>query len=278
MSQRRLPFLQSGNREAQFRAKVCSPLLLVWSPQDHRQAPHPFNDGEDDMVDRVGPREPGQDRYEGMPVDDDDLADMRSNEDRSDVDDGDECIDTQSDVGAQECEGEDEDLGMGRASMSPAQSSTSTSDSSSSSTSSSQQASGSGQRLAEGAPLAEVADEIAPVAQIRAPPAARVHNAESFAWGSFFFTRRENPPAWQILCRYHPPRGRAAACTKSCQFATEAESDQVIRRMKSWALRAHLHDSKTSHQGARGLPAELPAHRELSDMELDELRAAMPAL
>ena len=126
----------------------------------------------------------------------------------------------------------------------------------------------------EGGVAAEIASEHA----ASSVGAARVVRPQSFAWGPYFyFTRRDNPLAWQILCRGHAKQG-SAACTKSCTFSTEAQSQQVIRKMKSWALRASQFDSKLGHQGARGLPDQDPAHRELTDENLDALMNAMPAL
>ena len=102
----------------------------------------------------------------------------------------------------------------------------------------------------------------------------RQRRPDSFSWGAgFFFTRRLHPPGWQILCRYH--RDGAAACTKTSSCSDE-QAGSVIRRMKSWALNAPTHETKASHQGRRGLPAESAEHERLSDEQLDELVGRLP--
>eukprot|EP00971_Amphidinium_carterae_P351787 6492280-Amphidinium_carterae.7 len=108
---------------------------------------------------------------------------------------------------------------------------------------------------------------------------ARQQRPESFPWGDgFFFTRRERPVGWQVLCRYHAKEGNAA-CTKTwtCKKdLTAAEHEQALRALKSWALTASAFADKASHQGGRGRLVEAEQHRDLSSEQLDALMVAMP--
>ena len=108
------------------------------------------------------------------------------------------------------------------------------------------------------------------------PAQKRARRPQSFEWHHFSFTYRAGPPSgWQILCRYH--QNSTSKCTKSGCFHDPASSEEVIKRMKSWALGAQRHTSKEAHCGQRGLPPVAPEHCNLTDSDLDALASAMPA-
>ena len=135
----------------------------------------------------------------------------------------------------------------------------------------------------EGVAVAEPAAELAEaeaVPRARNPDARRAVHDATFTWGSFLFTHRGegSTTAWQCTCRYHSGRDSASRCTKTRGFKNEAESAEVIRKLKSWALSAPAFASKQEHQGGRGLPAMAPEHRGLDDAALDALLMQLPPL
>ena len=105
----------------------------------------------------------------------------------------------------------------------------------------------------------------------------QVH-AATFSWGSFLFTHRGQgaSTAWQCTCRYHSGEGSSLRCTKTQGFKSDAESQAVIRMLKSWALTATHFTTKQEHQGSRKLMPLAAEHQNLDDDGLDQLLAQMP--
>ena len=60
--------------------------------------------------------------------------------------------------------------------------------------------------------------------------------------------------AWQATCPRHSSTSRSAACTRTRTFKTtdheptSAESERILRLLKSWLLRASECDTKEAHQ------------------------------
>ena len=77
-----------------------------------------------------------------------------------------------------------------------------------------------------------------PEQQDEAPPAARQRRDETFEWRGFRFTFRPGGeaknPAYMVLCRYHS----RTRCTRTLSYASEADKDFVLRKLKSWCVRA----------------------------------------
>ena len=156
-------------------------------------------------------------------------------------------------------------------------SSTSSSESSSSDSSSSEDSSSSTTSEGE-AGNAAPSDIEARDAASEAPSAgtARQRRAETFMFGPFLFTYRPaaadtGRAGYQVTCRVHKDGG--APCTKTASYpvADDLLREQVVRRLKSWCLRAPQAATKREHQGSRSLPEEDLEHRHLSHEALDAL-------
>ncbi|CAE7828390.1 unnamed protein product, partial [Symbiodinium necroappetens] len=81
-----------------------------------------------------------------------------------------------------------------------------------------------------------------PEQQDEAPPAARQRRDETFEWRGFRFTFRPGGqaknPAYMVLCRYHSRSHMGTRCTRTLSYASEADKDLVLRKLKSWCVRA----------------------------------------
>ena len=161
-------------------------------------------------------------------------------------------------------------------------SSSSTSSSSSSSTSSDDSVGANGiQNAIPGADnmenaLVPVGEAAEPAQHVAPDGVVRVQRAESYEWGAFRLTYKP-PCSYQATCRYHH-RHAPTKCTKLASWGVDEAggAERVQRGLKLWCLRALDHDTKSSHQGRRGLPAFSAAENALSELDMERRLANMP--
>eukprot|EP00439_Symbiodinium_sp_Y106_P078371 s2740_g17.t1 len=164
--------------------------------------------------------------------------------------------------------------GKADAGAGPSGSGGSGSDSSSSSSSSSASESGPSSGATEDAPPDAAEDSAEDE-----PHPKRVRRDETFEWKNFRFTYRpqtaSRPAGYMVLCRFHSRMYNSTRCTRSATWHDETQRDLVLRRLKTWCVRAPNYE----YQGSE--PARLlhQAHDKSEALSEEELEAFdMPAL